>query len=136
MLRSLRRTRFWIIVLLTFSVGAPNLCSCPLLNAIRKTIASRTSQCDVADLGHFHGVQDRHQQLIVTRYRRYCMPNDCVLSEEKSNYQNDHLERCLANVVQYEADPKHLGSIRDGEDSASLSHSALTLRAQHICMQV
>jgi hypothetical protein len=136
MLRSLRKIRFWIIVFLTLGVGAPSLCPCPLVNAVRRTIKFETGKYYLSNLCRCSAVQDRHQKLMVARCRRYCMPSDCVLSEEQSNYQNDHLERCLANAVLYEAGSKHLGLIRDCEDTVSLSHSALTLRAQHICMQV
>jgi hypothetical protein len=72
----------------------------------------------------------------MSRNNRDCSPNDRIAPDELSRNQSDQLEKCLAGVILCETTSKHIGQARSNEENADLLHSTLTLRAQHICMQV
>jgi hypothetical protein len=72
----------------------------------------------------------------MSRDNRDCTPNDYIVPDEQSRDQTDQLEKCLAAVILFEKTSINLGQARCYKEIADLLHSTLTLRAQHICIQV
>jgi len=133
MLRSIRKYRLSIMALLIISVSAPNLCLCPRLN---KNYKSMRFKCCQDKLGCFCGFQDGCPCMGMSCDNRDCAPSDCIEPDEQSRDQTDRLEKCLTTLILFRATPKYFGQCCGSEDTTNFHHSNLTLRAQHICMQI
>jgi hypothetical protein len=133
MLRSIRKHQLSIMALLIFSMSAPNLCLCPRLNKTYKSMRFKSGQ---DKLSRFYGVQDGCPCMEMSCDNRDCTPNDCIEPDEQSSDQTNRLEKCLTAVILLRVMPKYFGKSCGDEDTANFHHSARTLRAQHICMQI
>jgi hypothetical protein len=140
MFESQKRVWQFIAALLIISVGMSNLCLCSKLHESRSSTSSKSSpikQCrccgSQGKINCCCGVLDRCTRLRACCGNRNYPADYFAATDEQMRDKTDQLAKCMAIAIVFEV---AIGQAGVEEETANLLQSTLTLRAQHICIQV